>query len=617
MYTYVMVHYFIIGLSSTVMAALPPSLFSSPSYSINPSTPSITPSSTSFTTAPSNPLPPPVPESQNLGPLIGAIAGIGLIALIAVNVLVILLLYFCVCRKRKRGEYDTKSNNKEMITQSPLPAEPYYATPKTKGDVIANIAPYSETTVFIDEIDHNNDSNYNQIDSDMYTYINNSDRLNSMTQNGTHRVAPASEYQEIPERPLKKTERPKSVSPPVLAQNTMSLSTWTTNEQYASANQLDSSSPHGRLHSAEYTGSDFNIYAVPNIVPPPIPPSYTGSMFSIDLDPSLFTSRENLDDSMTTPTKTNPLTSVYSDPAPIQKTDVLEVTADNVKVISELGVGQFGKVLLAHTIGLSLLDLGLGNGQTSVSILVAVKVLQSDADDFEREAFEKEIKFMSRLKHENIVSILGVCLSRDAFIMMEYMENGDLNQYLQKFTFTPNQSTDIQNFTVDVGTLIYITLQIAGGMRYLASKNYVHRDLATRNCLVGQKFLVKIADFGMSRQLYDNSYYRIRGRAMLPIRWMAKECFYGRFSEKTDVWAYGVVAWEIFTICHSQPFEDMSDQDVIDNAISGPGRTLLEQPEACPDEVYQVMMQCWVDDPEQRATFEMLHGLLAQIHAYQ
>ena len=318
-----------------------------------------------------------------------------------------------------------------------------------------------------------------------------------------------------------------------------------------------------------------------------------------------------------TPEQLLPLPSTYSNPTPIKRADILEVTEENVKIISELGVGQFGKVFLAHTVGLTLCDLSLRSaGQTVISALVAVKFLHSDANELDKETFEKEVKFMSRLQNENIVQILGVCLRGNAFIMMEYMENGDLNQYLQKFEYSHEEPSEDGGSFITSSSLIYISLQIASGMHYLAGKNYVHRDLATRNCLVGQKFLVKIADFGMSRELYDNNYYRLRGRAMLPIRWMAKECFYGQFSEKTDVWAYGVVMWEIFTLCHCQPYEDFNNQEVIDNAIVGPERKLLSQPPSCPDEVYHVMQRCWVDDTEERATFEELHGLLAQVHTY-
>ncbi|XP_041379763.1 class II receptor tyrosine kinase-like, partial [Gigantopelta aegis] len=342
------------------------------------------------------------------------------------------------------------------------------------------------------------------------------------------------------------------------------------NALYSSADQLNNinaavSNPP--LNSTDFGGSAFNIYAEPNkVLPPPIPDFRASpSMYSIDLNPSHFRSQELL--SQEDSSSLHPFSSVYADPLPILRSDVLEVTEQNISEIKELGVGQFGTVILASTIGLSLKDLGLGNVNTSVSILVAVKKLHYDADAYEREAFEKEIKFMSRLKHENVVHILGVCLNTNAFIMMEYMENGDLNQYIQKFEFSPDCETSETDKFINVGVLIYMSLQIASGMRYLASMNFVHRDLATRNCLVGQKFIVKIADFGMSRQLYDNSYYRIRGKAMLPIRWMAKECFYGRFSEKTDVWAFGVVMWEIFTLCKQQPYEHLSDQEVIDDAV--------------------------------------------------
>ena len=230
-----------------------------------------------------------------------------------------------------------------------------------------------------------------------------------------------------------------------------------------------------------------------------------------------------------------------------------------------------------------------------------------------QQAFEKEIKFMSRLKDKNVIRLLGICTTGTPFIMMEYMENGDLNQYLQQFDLhlDPNEAPSVKEITLV--TLIYMAYQIASGMKYLSSLNYIHRDLATRNILVGKDYVVKIADFGMSQNLYSAYYFKVKGRAILPIRWMAYECFFGKFSVKTDVWAFGITLWEIFTLAKQQPYHSMSDREVIDNAIKGENQLLLSKPENCPDEIYEIMLRCWVHDLTKRATFAELHDTLQVI----
>ena len=405
------------------------------------------------------------------------------------------------------------------------------------------------------------------------------------------------------------------------------------NPMYASADHLNNWEPGGMRSmkpagsmplldsSASPFNSQFNIYAEPSKVPPPVP-SYHGSLdgeslFNEDINPDVFQEPNN---DQLSAAEVNPVHALYANPQPIARSDLLlEVKEKNIREIKELGMGQFGLVVLAHTVGLSLKQLKLSESNTDpgVSIVVAVKRLKPDADATTREAFEKEIKFMARLNHENVVRLVGVCLSHNAFIMMQYMENGDLNQFLRSksLSLTKMPLSEDSNFVI-IPHLIYVSLQVAAGMRYLASLHFIHRDLATRNCLVGQDFTVKIADFGMSRDLYDSYYYTIRGKAMLPIRWMANECFYGQFSEKTDVWAFGVTMWEIFTLCKKQPYEEFSDQDVINDAIQASERKLLSQPRDCPSEVYHVMLRCWVNEPKERANFDELHQLLSQIHAY-
>ena len=338
------------------------------------------------------------------------------------------------------------------------------------------------------------------------------------------------------------------------------------------------------------------------------------TVYSEPIQPSLFT------DAVETPSDCEdlcPYAPVYSLPnnLPESKEVHLKVFGSNIREIHELGMGLFGEVILAETVGLSAKDLRLSESDNdkSKSTLVAVKKLKSGATSTTKEAFEKEVNFMSRLTDRNVIRILGVCYEDTPFIMMEYMEKGDLNQYLQKFKTLSATDSEPQG-QITARTLVHISTQIASAMKYLASHNFVHRDLATRNCLVGPNYLVKISDFGMSRSLYDSHYYRIHGHAVLPVRLMSFECFYGKFSQKSDVWAFGVTMWEIFTLAKDQPYSDMSDKQVIEDALKGKNRKILSKPDMCPLEVYKIMLECWAHNSEQRATFEELFKLLTSVY---
>ena len=541
-------------------------------------------------------------EPLNVAIIGGAIGGGVLILVIVVVMLIIVVI---MCCKRRYSNYAMSSNGKSKDFEMSDEGEPFYQE-------VSKPQPPPLPARF---------------PSPMSSQIGPYAMVNNATGNGHFELMDRSfdNRMSLCSEPESSTMPMRLNKQPNFLQN---------NPLYASADALDRADPSSRPFRREVgsvppldysdspRGSAFNIYARPSKVAPPIPrrPSTPtllgGSIYSeANLTPAVFKQHRR---STTSPPDDRlcPYASIYNDPKPLMRSEgPLEVFPYNIKEKRNLGVGQFGHVVLAETVGVSLRDLRLSdvNDDKTVSVLVAVKKLKADADHFIKEAFEKEIKFMTRLRHENVVQLLGICLQEDAFIMMEYMESGDLNQYLRKSEIAPPGTTPGKNQLLP-SSLLYMSMQIANGMKYLASFHFIHRDLATRNCLVGKNNEVKIADFGMSRSLYSSYYYRIRGRAMLPIRWMANECFYGKFSEKTDVWAFGVTMWEIFTFAKKQPYEAMTDQEVIDDSIKGPDRQLLTRPEHCPAEVFDVMVGCWVDDPDKRVNFNDVHSSLAAVY---
>uniref|UniRef100_A0A7N6AKQ9 receptor protein-tyrosine kinase n=1 Tax=Anabas testudineus TaxID=64144 RepID=A0A7N6AKQ9_ANATE len=283
----------------------------------------------------------------------------------------------------------------------------------------------------------------------------------------------------------------------------------------------------------------------------------------------------------------------------------------------KLGEGQFGEVHLCEAEGmLDFLDEDLSiEGNNESPLLVAVKTLREDANKNARNDFLKEIRIMSRLRDPNIVRLLAVCVDTDPLCMItEYMENGDLNQFL--YRTEPEEKEE--KSMVCSRKLIRMAAQIASGMKYLSSLNFVHRDLATRNCLVGKNYTIKIADFGMSRNLYRGDYYRIQGRAVLPIRWMSWESILlGKFTMASDVWAFGVTLWEILTLCEEQPYSQLSDEQVIENTgefFRDQGKQVyLPKPACCPDKVYNdLMLSCWRRNAKQRPSFQEIHTQLME-----
>ncbi|XP_075228962.1 discoidin domain-containing receptor 2-like [Lycorma delicatula] len=292
---------------------------------------------------------------------------------------------------------------------------------------------------------------------------------------------------------------------------------------------------------------------------------------------------------------------------------VPEFPRHRLRMLSKLGEGAYQMVYMAEADGIP----EYGGAPSLGKRLVAVKSLPLHATESEQLEFERDVRILAAIEDDNIARVLGVCFSEKPLsVLMEYLPHGDLYQFLKTHTTIACDRTSSSGAkTISLNTLLYMATQIASGMRYLESLNFVHRDLAARNCLVGKLYHIKISDFGTDNELYANDYFKMENGMSLPIRWMAWESIYlGKYTTKSDVWAFGVTLWEILLLCQHRPYEELTDIDVLRSLahLHNDDGTFcfLPRPSAATKDIADVMTQCWCREPTERPMFREIYLFL-------
>ncbi|XP_021794311.1 mast/stem cell growth factor receptor Kit isoform X3 [Papio anubis] len=355
---------------------------------------------------------------------------------------------------------------------------------------------------------------------------------------------------------------------------------------------------------------------------------------------------------------------VYIDPTQLPYDHKWEFPRNRLSFGKTLGAGAFGKVVEATAYGLIKSD-------AAMTVAVKMLKPSAHLTEREALMSElKVLSYLGN--HMNIVNLLGACtIGGPTLVITEYCCYGDLLNFLRRkrdsficskqedhaetalyknLLHSKESSCDSTNeymdmkpgvsyvvptkadkrrsarigsyierdvtpaimeddeLALDLEDLLSFSYQVAKGMAFLASKNCIHRDLAARNILLTHGRITKICDFGLARDIKNDSNYVVKGNARLPVKWMAPESIFNCvYTFESDVWSYGIFLWELFSL-GSSPYPGMPVDSKFYKMIKEGFRML--SPEHAPAEMYDIMKTCWDADPLKRPTFKQIVQLI-------
>ena len=281
--------------------------------------------------------------------------------------------------------------------------------------------------------------------------------------------------------------------------------------------------------------------------------------------------------------------------------NINEINSENIHILDKIGDGLFGSIHLA--------EMTLSNNDKQH---VLIKSLHDNCDDKQRMLFSKELNLLSTIHDQHVCSLLGILNNQRTVAICEYYSM-DLYQYLREQTI-PMDNCSASSF------LLSLACQIASGMKYLSANMIIHRDLATRNCLIStSNSQIHITDLAMAKSEYANDYARVgRFQTRIPLRWSAWESiFLNQYSLKSDVWSFGVTLYELFTYARQRPYHTLTNEQLVQQFASISQTQLpispsihLPKPELSSKEIYDMMCECWQKDSMQRPAFADIYTFL-------